>query len=212
MNRIKKAIAALGLVGLLYSGMQQPGYAQENKKNSKQAQASILEIKVDEIRVDENHLFGTKEPDKDLYKLIDELSAEYKKFEADKWMEVSFSVIQRLDEIRKYDITKVNNENRRKISTIFNNFGHIFYNRGDYENSIKFRELSVEADPTDQLGYRNLALSYQELAIKTNKKEYFLKSLEFYKKCIEIDPNGRFSGECGRMIKLINEKFLPAAN
>jgi tetratricopeptide (TPR) repeat protein len=165
-----------------------------------------------EVQMEEQVKFGDKKPDEYLDKLIE--SYDTKKAEImiiqgnlDSLFMYCAGFVDILD---KYDLTKSKNKNRAAI--IYNDYGARFVNKKQYMDSIRNGEKAFKLDPDNQTVVRNLALNYKDFGKKINNRKYLLKSLELYKNCIEVDKYGKFTEECGRAIKIINNKYLPNAN
>jgi tetratricopeptide (TPR) repeat protein len=203
MNGLKKAIVGLGLVGLL-SSPYLLGKANAEEVASKKQEISQLEQKA-------NSYFGTKAPDEALYNLIDgiddmhigELTIEGKYDEV-------LPLIEKVDIIKDYDLTSLDNRRKLNFASVVGNIGSSYYSKKMYEEATRFGAMAVELDPTNQLHWRNLALDYKELGKSKKNKIFLLRSIELYKKVIEV--SGKYSEEAKKIIETINTKYLPDSN
>ncbi len=202
MNGLKKAIVGLGLVGLLSSPYL---VSRANAEEPKKQEASQLEKEA-------NSYFGTKAPDEVLYKLIEVYNQEKSEnlYQSNNYDSLIQYCKNFVDILEKYNITKLNLNAKRVAAQIYDDFGSGLYGKKQYEESIPFNKKATELDPDNQLFWRNLALTYKELGKSKNNRIFLLRSIEFYKKVIEL--NGKYSEEAQKVIEVINTKYLPNSN
>lgn len=68
-------------------------------------------------------------------------------------------------------------------ATGYNNFGVLFYLRGEFERAIACLQLATQCDPSKREAYRNLAIIYHKLG----QKDDLLLLIDYYLSCFPDD-------------------------
>ncbi len=177
MNGLKKAVVALGLVGLLSSPYL---LSKANAEEPKQV-TSQLEEKAS--------LFGTKEPDEGLYKIIDSMNTnETNGLVKKRQYDEAIKILSLLEQINNYNLLNLDKEKKKILSDSYNNLGVAFAGLGNYnlnfqtEKAIISYKKAVQLNPNNDVAHDNLAFLYHELKI-------YEKALQEIDIALKLNPN-----------------------
>jgi tetratricopeptide (TPR) repeat protein len=78
---------------------------------------------------------------------------------------------------------------KRRITYKYNNKGYSLFNDKQYEEALKYYEMSLNFDSRNVYAYYAMGLAYHTIGHNQKDPDLFEKSEENYSKALEIDPN-----------------------
>jgi tetratricopeptide (TPR) repeat protein len=103
-------------------------------------------------------------------------------------------------------LTKAAKQTKDRMAALYANYylGLVYYERGMFNDAIKFFEAAVTSGP-------NLQEAYYYLGLSETKQYEFTKAVSYYEKCIKIDPQSRYGSlakeEMAKIKPLIEPKI-----
>ena len=183
---LRRAVA----VGLLVGGL---AYGQPTAGLELLAQQQVKESKLEQ---DVAHLFGTKDPDEELYKLLvdlkDSCDVQKKLIRAREYDKIAKLFEQPAAKMLSYDLLKLDNENRQSVSCIFNGLGVTYAAKVVCKKCQRKEEYKF---PAEKAYLRSIALTNHvnpRLNLAFLYKEAFkdrAKALSTVNEALKIDPN-----------------------
>jgi len=78
---------------------------------------------------------------------------------------------------------------KRRITYKYNNKGYSLFKNKQYEEALKYYEMSLNFDSRNVYAYYAIGLAYHTIGYNQNDPDLFEKAQENYSKALEIDPN-----------------------
>ncbi len=78
---------------------------------------------------------------------------------------------------------------KKRITYKYNNKGYSLFNNKQYEESLKYYEMTLNFDPENVYAYYAMGLVYHTISYNQKDSDLLEKAKENYSKALEIDPN-----------------------
>ena len=78
---------------------------------------------------------------------------------------------------------------KRRITYKYNNKGYSLFKNKQYEEALKYYEMSLNFDPRNVYAYYAMGLVYHTIGYNQNAPDLLEKAEENFSKALEIDPN-----------------------
>jgi tetratricopeptide (TPR) repeat protein len=78
---------------------------------------------------------------------------------------------------------------KRRITYKYNNKGYTLFKNKQYEEALKYYEMSLNFDPRNVYAYYAMGLVYHTIGYNQKDPDLFEKAEENFSKALEIDPN-----------------------
>lgn len=133
----------------------------------------------------EEKLWGDKTPDKDIYKIINELNPEYaeKLNNEKKYDEVIRYLKPKLDIVDDYDLNLLKKEQKEKIAYAFNEIGISYKFKKNYNIALNSYKISLYLNPNEVKVHLNIGKLYID-----GFNNYKL-ALKYFESALKIDPD-----------------------
>lgn len=79
------------------------------------------------------------------------------------------------------------------MTSHYNQKAYSYYEDKDYDNAIKYFEMSIEIDPEKAYTYFAIGIVYHYVGVDKKDKEILQKAEEYYLKALEIEPKHKQS-------------------
>jgi tetratricopeptide (TPR) repeat protein len=90
---------------------------------------------------------------------------------------------------------------------IYWGFGNLLGKKGEFEESIKYLQKSIEMDSNNAKVYECISVSYGQMYYRTKQNKYLNFRVESLKKALKIEPkNGNVLGELAGTYAYLNQK------
>jgi len=78
---------------------------------------------------------------------------------------------------------------KRRITYKYNNKAYSLFRNKQYEEALKYYEMSLNFDPRNVYAYYAIGLVYHTIGYNQKARDLFVKAEENFSKALEIDPN-----------------------
>ena len=78
---------------------------------------------------------------------------------------------------------------KRKITYKYNNKGYFLFKNKQYEEALKYYEMTLNFDPENVYAYYAMGLAYHTIGYDQKDTDLLEKAKESYSKALEIEPN-----------------------
>ena len=82
---------------------------------------------------------------------------------------------------------------KERITYKYNNEGYSLFKNKQYEEALKYYEMSLNFDPENVYAYYAMGLVYHTISYNQKNSALLEKAKENYSKALEIDPNHKES-------------------